>query len=150
PDQVAGAQPGEDLGEDLAVEVPAAAGQGGGRAGQVPVGEGGRYAGPALVEDADHETQSGQPVLFPGGGEVCGDQAGQDAAGAYAGQDRARGTADPLDRVECVEHGPQVGVQAPGGVPGVGVAPGQDEDLLPRLDQVLDPAPPRRQVQHVE
>src|SRR3712207_7827750 len=48
--------------------------------------------------------------------------------------------ADLLDRVERVEDGRGVGVEAPVAVPGVGVAPGHHEDLLALADEVLDQA----------
>jgi hypothetical protein len=60
------------------------------------------------------------------------------------------GASDALDGVECLDDRLDVGGEAPVGVPGVRVAPGDHEDLLTLLYQVLDQAAPRCEVDGVE
>jgi hypothetical protein len=104
---------------------------------------------PSVVEHRDEEAKRGQPALLAGSGQVSGGDARDDAAGADSREHGAARAADPLDGVERIEHGLDVGVKAPAGVPGVRVSPGDHEHLLAASDEVLDEAAVGGQVEGV-
>ena len=149
PDQVARAQPGEHLGEVPPVEVALTPGHRLRRRGQVAVDQRPGHAGVGVVQHRHTQPERGQPVAFTGGGQDSGGQRRQDPARAEAEQRRLVGAADPVRRVERLRDRLHVGVETPVGVPGVRVAPGDHEHLLPLLDEVLDQAAARGEIERV-
>ena len=110
-----------------------------------------RRCRPRGVEHGHQQAEAGQPVLPADGGQVGRRHAGEDAAGA--GARRARSGRLPLIRCtasSASRTAVHVGVEVPGGVPRVWVAPGDHEHLLALPDQVLDQAAAGGQVQRVE
>ncbi|MGO9216552.1 MAG: hypothetical protein ACLP5E_02075 [Streptosporangiaceae bacterium] len=63
----------------------------------------------AVSSTVTQQREAGEPVLLADGGQVCGRDAGDDAACADA---RHRGAAGAADTLERVEHRLDVGVQA--------------------------------------
>ena len=74
----------------------------------------------------------------------------QRAAGAEPLHDRRVGAGDGQGGVDGVEDRLPVGVEVPVAMSGVRVPPGDHEDLLAALDEVLDEAAARREVGDVE
>ena len=150
PHQVAGPQPREHLGQRPAVEVSLARRLRLGPARHPLVDEGGHRPGVVVVDDRHRQAERGQPVLPADTGEVGRCDAREDAAGAHATEHRPRAAGDLLHGVEGVQDGTDVGVEVPGGVPRVRVAPGDDEHLPALPDAELDQAPLRGEVDRVE
>ena len=150
PHQVAGPQPREHLGQVPAIEVPRARRPGLGPFRQPRVDQGSHRPGVLVVDHRHCENEPGQPLLLPDGGEVARCDAREDAAGAGPTEHRLRGAGDLLDGVEGVQDAAHVGVQVPGGVPRIRVAPGDEEHLPPLPDAELHQAPVRGEVECVE
>ena len=108
---------------------------------QPSVDEGSHRPGVLVVDHRHREDEPGQPVLLADSGEVCGGDAREDAAGARPTEHRPRAAGDLLDGVEGVQDGLDVGVEAPGCVPRVRVAPGDEEHLPALPDAELHEAP---------
>ena len=140
PDQVIGPQPREHSGQRAAVQVAPAGRVGHRRGRHGGVGQGPGGPGPGVVEHAHAQREPGEAVLPAGRRQVRRHGGQHDAAGAQAQGVHGVGAGDLLDRVQRVEHGLRVGVQAPVGVALVGIAPGDGEDLLAGADEVLDHA----------
>ena len=103
-----------------------------------------------VVDHADPEGDA-RGLLEPAdGGQMRDGRGHQHAARAVAEDVRAIAARDVQHRVERLEHGVGVRVQAPVAMLSARVAPGDREDLLPALDQMLDLAPPGREVHDVE
>ena len=149
PDQVAGPEPGEHLGERPSVEVAPATRHRLGRGGRRLVDQRGRGAGLGVVQHGDQQGERGQPVLPPGRGQVRRGNAGDDAARADAGDGRAVRPGDPPGGVHRLQDRGDVRVHSPVRVPGIRVPPGDHEHLLALPDEVFDQAAARRQVQRV-
>src|SRR5512132_4571660 len=74
---------------------------------------------------------------------------GQDPARAQPQQRRRGDPADPPGRLQRLQDRLPVGVGVPVAVAGVGVAPGDDEDLLAAVDQIFHQAATRGEVEDV-
>ena len=103
-----------------------------------------------VVDDADPEGDARDLLEPADGGQMRDGRGGHQAARAVAEDVRAIAARDVQHRVERLEHRVGVRVQAPAAMLRARVAPGDREDLLPALDQVLDMAAPRREVRDVE
>ena len=113
PDQVVGTQPREHAGQRAPVEVALALGLRERRRRRRAVDE--RPGGPGVlvVEHADAERQPGDAVEVARGRQVPDRAARGDAARAQPEHVRALGVGDRLDRVERLDHGARVVVEAP-------------------------------------
>ena len=94
------------------------------RLGEAAVGHSRRDAGARSVDHSHSEAERGQPILPTGRGQIAGRHGGEDAAGADTGQRGALDAGDPLHHVHRVQDGSDVGIEVPGRMPRVRVAPG--------------------------
>ena len=149
PDQIVRTQPGEHLGQRTAVQVAARPGCSRGQPHSPLVDHGAGQARLRLVQHGDHEGERGEPVLLAGVRQVRSHHRSDDAAGAGSHECGLLAPGDPRRRVHGVQDSLPVGVEVPGRVPGVRVAPGDHEHLQAAAGQVLRHAPSGRQVHHV-
>jgi hypothetical protein len=140
PDQIPRTQPREHLGQGPAVQVSPCRRGGNGRPGGALVERRSGRPRPGLVEHGHRQAEPGDPVLAANRGQVGQGHGGQDSARAQSQQRRPVGPADPPSRLQRVQDRLPVGVGVPVAVAGVGIAPGDDENLLAAVDQVLDQA----------
>ena len=82
--------------------------------------------------------------------EVCRRQRRDDASRAAAEEQRLLGLADLPRGVERCEYGLNIRVEPPVRLCHTGIAPGHDEHLLPRCEEVFDEAAAGGQVEDVE
>src|SRR3954467_11828483 len=105
--------------------------------------------GHAGIEHTDDQRRRVDPATA-----FCGKAAKQDG-GSYPARARAAdveigAAGDVADRLDCLHSRLDVGFKPPLGVRRQRIAPAQGKDLLPRGGQILDDAPPRREIEQVE